>query len=471
MRLNKVSLALMIAAKRNRIFDFVRRGSCRHFYILLLFILTLRISTGSTANLSYLLVALYALRGREQALQALFLSWLLSMLNAAFAPEASFAALGRYAILFSAALSIFLRRRSESTSKPSELVIVCTGILGGLIILHSLFYSAMPDVSVLKAVSWTLGMVTLLAGWAGLSPEGRLNMGQLVFSVLLLIMIASVAASPFSAAYIAGVGLKGVLGHTQSLGITMALLGSWATMRAFSMPRPSWGLISVVPLSMGLILLSGTRTAALAFILGVATVLVVSGREVGRNLGAVLPGLRSGRLQLAIFAAVLGMVAAWSRLSEASGAFLSKNTASVSVIHAYEVSRGGLIDAMWENIERNPFAGIGFGIASRPELMDVTRDPIFNLPISAVVEKGVLPLAVVEEVGAVVGFAVLLWLLLLYARCARRGLPALAVFFVAIFVNAGEAILFSSGGMGMLAMFLLAWGATGSTARQLRVNR
>ncbi len=71
------------------------------------------------------------------------------------------------------------------------------------------------------------------------------------------------------------------------------------------------------------------------------------------------------------------------------------------MLEAYDLSRGSLIDEMWQNITEHPLAGIGFGIGSDPSEMEIERDPVFRLPIGAPIEKGVLPIAVVEELGII----------------------------------------------------------------------
>lgn len=426
----------------------------------------LRLASGPTANISYGVVALYALKGREHALQALFLSWLFSMLNGAIAPDASVATIGRYGVLFAAALSMI--RRGVPLAKGDRSLVFLTLSFGGLIIFHSLFFSLMPDVSVLKAISWTLAMTTLLAGWGGLNVEGRERLSQQFFSGLTVVMLASLVLLAWPAAYFAGGGFMGVLVHSQSFGITMALLGAWAAVRAVALPSPSWALISMIPLCMGLIVLSGTRTAALALVLGAAAAVILGPVISGQHGRQLLPGLRSRRVQLAIFLVLAGTMAAWPTLVEQSNTFIAKNAEVKNIAQAYQMSRGWLIDAMWLNIESDPWKGIGFGIATVPELMVVIRDPLFDLPTSALVEKGVLPVAVLEELG-VFGFVLFVaWLWVVMLRCARRGMPALAVFLVIVLLNMGEAILFSAGGMGMLAMILMAWAATGAPVKRIR---
>ena len=52
-------------------------------------ILGLRLASPATADISYLVLAGYALFGRQQAIQALFVLWLITMLSPGLAPESS----------------------------------------------------------------------------------------------------------------------------------------------------------------------------------------------------------------------------------------------------------------------------------------------------------------------------------------------------------------------------------------------
>ena len=179
----------------------------------------------------------------------------------------------------------------------------------------------------------------------------------------------------------------------------------------------------------------------------------------GRSAFAVLPGLRSKRVYLVGAVVLVGIVLAGPRLESVLTDFMSKSgRAGVnSLMAAYELSRGRLIEKMWANIQDKPIQGIGFGIASDPNSMDIKRDPVFGLASSAAIEKGVLPLAVLEEVG-IIGFAaVAAWLLFLVRRSATGGILPLAVVLTVLFLNLGESTLFSPGGMGLLSLVLIGW--------------
>ena len=157
----------------------------------------------------------------------------------------------------------------------------------------------------------------------------------------------------------------------------------------------------------------------------------------------------------------MGVLLAGSALSDRLDQYFSKRTDSSNLAAAYEASRGAVIERMWVNIQIQPWQGIGFGIASYPEDMVVDRDPILGLPTGAAIEKGVLPIAVMEELGVFGFFAVMLWLWMLVRRAARGGgMTALAVFFTVLLLNMGEYVLFSPGGMGLLSLLLIGWAAT-----------
>jgi len=115
---------------------------------------------------------------------------------------------------------------------------------------------------------------------------------------------------------------------------------------------------------------------------------------------------------------------------------------------------------MIANIVVKPFTGIGFGIASDYLSMDIVRDPILGLPISAPIEKGVTPLMVLEEVG-IIGFILFaIWIWILIRRSIVNGASAFLVMTTLLLLNLSEATLFSPGGAGLLILILLSSSAT-----------
>lgn len=435
----------------------------RAFLLIALVLLALRLASSATAGAAFFLLAAYALTGRAQAIQALALSWLFSMLSPALAPEVPLAVLGRYAVIAGAALSVLLRtRRSRDSSGVAiHRLVLVTLLLGAGIVAHALLFSPMRDVSVLKAISWTVAFATLLSAWSGLGESARQRLERQLFAGLTAILLASLPLVASGRGYLVnGTGFQGVLAHPQTFGPTVALLAAWLGSRIVADRRPSWWLVGMFALCLVMIVLSEARTAGLGLLLGLLFAALTGRILARRKLRDYLPGLRSRRVQLAVGLGLLAVIAAGPFLGQRIGAYLAKRSGTANVVEAYDRSRGSRVEAMWVNIREHPLRGIGFGVASDPFEMEVKRDPVLGLPTGASIEKGVVYLAVWEELGLLGLLAVLVWLWLLVRRAARAGMTPLAVGLTALFMNFGEATLFSPSGMGMLSLILLAWAAT-----------
>ena len=428
-----------------------------------LFLMAMRLWSSSTADIAFLLLAVYAITGRAQAIQALALSWLFSMLSVGVAPVPSMAALGRYAVLAGAAASVILRigRGRALAGLPVKRLVLITVVLGTGMMVHALFFSAVPDVSLLKAVSWTVAVATLLSAWSGLGAEARDRLEKELFGGLVLLLLVSLPLVMTGLGYLRnGTGFQGVLTHPQAFGPAMALLAAWLASRIVAEARPPWRLVVLFGLTLVVIVLSEARTAGLGLVLGLV-VAALTGRMLSRQrMRDYLPGIRSRRVQLAMGLGLLAVIAASPILGEKLGSYISKRSDTSNVLDAFDRSRGNKVDVMWENIREHPLRGIGFGVASDPFDMDIARDPVLGLPLGASIEKGVVYLAAWEELGLLGFLAVMGWLWLLVRRAARGGMTPLAVCLTALAMNFGEATLFSPSGMGMLTLILVAWAAT-----------
>lgn len=431
-------------------------------YGYIVFALVMRLVSEPTANLSFVALALYALTGRAQAIKALALLWLFIMLSPGIGAEASAAHIGRFLVIGSAAASVILRSRLSRGDPSANTLVFVTILLGGLFVVHSLLFSRVPTVSVLKALSWTVAVTTLFGAWMGLDDEGRERTAREVFGGLTLLMIMSLPLIVMPLGYLRNdTGFQGVLNHPQVFGSTMAILGTWAASQLLGQRRPSWRIVVLTAICLVLVYLSEARTAGLALVLGVAVAVVAVPLFSGRRLLALAPGLKSRRFALVASVSFVGVILAGSDIAERVDDYLSKGTSAETLTEAYYMSRGHKMAEMWSNIQARPMQGIGLGIASNSWQMEIKRDPVFGLPVSASVEKGVMPLAVIEELGIPVFVAVILWLFVLLRRSARENISCLAVVCTVLLLNMGESTLLSPGGMGMLTLVLLAWAVTG----------
>lgn len=429
--------------------------------LLVLTALAMRLGSTPTANLSYLLLGAYALLGRTQAIQALALSWLFSMLSPGVAAEATYGTIGRYVVLAGAAVSVLLRSNILKRGRVG-LVVWATILLGVFICLHAIFVSPMKDVSLLKAISWTLACTTLISAWSSLSPDDRYELDTQMFRGLVIIMLASLPLLGTGTGYLVnGTGFQGVLNQPQAFGLTMAVLAAWAASRALGSNPPSYTMMVLFVSCLILIVLSEARTAGLALLIALLLATVALQALTRRRMTSLFPAIKSRRFALFAIAALAIASLSAPVLSGYIQSYLSKRGDASGLIDVYDRSRGRLIHDMWINIREHPWTGIGFGIASDPLSMEVQRDPVLGLPVGASIEKGVLPLAVLEELGIPGAIAVLAWIWLLIRHSIRgRRLVPIALLFTALMLNMGENILFSPGGMGLLLLVIVGYAAS-----------
>lgn len=427
-------------------------------YLALALLIAMRLASDQTAFLAYLGLGIYALLGRGHAIRALALSFLFTMINPGLAPEGSAAGAGRYVVLLCAATSALLHGEFLTDALRIRKFNLFTILLGLLIIVHSFLFSRIPDVSVLKATSWLVATATLLSCWCGMSASQRAETSEQLFWGLVLLLLASLPLLFLPAGYLRnGWAFQGALNHPQAFGPVMALLGAWAATRLFAERKLGWSMMGISAVSIAMVLLSATRTAGLALVIGVAVAIVLGpwfSHEPRRRL---LRGLRSTKVRLTIFAIILTGLIMAPILLAGIDQFVMKSSSGGSLLDIYEESRGVLINPMLDNIAENPWTGIGFGVGSDYEHMVVERDPVLGIPSGAPVEKGVTAIAVIEELGFVLAMVVLWWFLVLLRSCARGGPVSFAVGITVLLFNFGEATLFSPGGSGLLWLILLTW--------------
>lgn len=421
--------------------------------------IVLRVGSAPTADASYFLLAAYALLGRGYAIRAVALSWLFSVLSPAISPVAPHAAFGRYAVLAALVVSVFVRCPIMKGRPRITLAVMATVVYAAVLILHSLLFSEMPEISVLKVVSWGMAAAGLLAAWGGLRAAERQEIADWVFGLLVGVLLCSAPLLGLSAGYLVnGSSFQGILNQPQAFGVTIALLAAFVGCRLLAERRPSWWMVGLFVGCVIAVAMSRARTGGFAMLLGIAFAVATARGLTGRSARVLMPALRSPRLHLVLGLAVVGAVAASAALTTRVDAFVSKGTGNDTLVGAYDASRGSKIEDMLANIKARPWRGIGFGVASDPADMVVQYDPYFHLPIGASVEKGVMPLAVLEETGIPGAAAFLLWMAVLFRRVVHGASVApMAVFFTALLTNFGESTLFSASGMGLVVITVIAW--------------
>jgi hypothetical protein len=124
---------------------------------------------------------------------------------------------------------------------------------------------------------------------------------------------------------------------------------------------------------------------------------------------------------------------------------------------AFEASRGFRIRELYNSFLESPWTGKGFGLETFERNLQVVYDPLLGvIPIKASVEKNFIFLAIFEETGIFGGGIIILFIIAtVYFLINYRSLLWCFVFLAGIFVNVGEAVLFSLGGMGLFVWVIM----------------
>ena len=443
--------------------------------ILIFFSVSLRFSA-ELQFASYLLIAAYSLFGLRQVILSMLLLWIFIMINSSIAGPNTFAQIGRILVLFCASFSVLIHYPTLSYIKTSKIFLV-TFIFLIFLIFHSIFFSAIPLLSISKSIYWTMSFLTIYYAWNGLNSEVFSEFSNTFYNLLVGILLVNFLLINSSLGYIQNVELfQGFFDHPNAFGIFCSVVCSLAIGRFFNMREKfSYFNFFVILLSINLIILSGSRTAGIAIIISFLVSFVIISFFSSKAIRKLFPfKVIYALLTIVILLLTLSyftnstylynFVNKGSDISKSSVVErnrLRSKTSSASFnqesyVDYYMKSRGILVSPMVDNIIKQPM-GIGFGVSSCPECMNVVVDPVFGIPISAPIEKGTLPIALMEEVGFFGLLLFCIWVLTIFRIALVNRKLLLPVFFTILLINLGESMLFSPGGFGMFVLIMLGW--------------
>jgi O-antigen ligase len=406
-----------------------------------------------TAEISYFIIAGYALLGKKQVIQAFILCFFFTTMNREIIPITEFQSFNRYIVTLAAFFSIFLR---TGFLKFDFLSLFTLGF-AFFVIIHSIFFSLEIEISILKIVNWTVVIITLLKAWSGLSKSEHIRMQMWIKRFLLFIALSSLPFLLFSEIgyRINGKGFQGVLIHPQTFGMTIALLATIFFIQLFENKKSLWFSIVILFLLFWLIFLSESRTAFVSIII---TMIIF-------HLYLCISIFFSKKYKfffIFLFFYFLLIIIISTlfhfEIIQIYNHIISKSNRadSYDIFNSYIVSRNLTLVPMIENISKNFMTGIGFGVASDPFSMEVYYSSFFNLPISAFVEKTNLFIMIFEEIG-IFGFILfVMWIFIIFYNSVMSNAPVnFLVLILILLMNMGEAVLFSPGGIGLLFLILL----------------
>lgn len=431
-------------------------------------LVTLRVASPTTSALGYVVAAVWALFGQRQAVLALFFVWFFNNTTHTFCGPPLYAAFLRYAVLLAAAVSVIVRGPSPASSAKAGWLLWFTIPLFVLIGLHSIAFSRMTEISLLKFVTFALAFLTSLCGWAWMTRRDRTRCLQIIIGTLVLVMFASLAYWPTGRAYLRQTRLlTGVLVHSQILGVAAAMIAAFLGAQTLvARPFRWWRPVAMVA-SLVCLYVSGARAGMLGFVGGMFAAGCYEAIKAIVSSARGRPRVVRSRLLWAGAAAAIVLTVAGGTIYKRTVQFILKyDDAEAVTIEGLQRTAGARVmkvEDMRTNLRRHAIEGIGFGVPSDTDsFSNLVRDPILGLPVMATVEKGFMPLMMLEELGVPLGALSLVWLAAIGMACAKGGFVPLSVYGTAIVSNFGEATFFSQGGNGLLLIILVCWAATES---------
>jgi len=420
---------------------------------------------GAPGNLICYSVLLWmASQSSAGAMKALSLSALTTASNPALVSMTFVVAILRFVLIFVAAARIFAdmsnHRRSPFSISYINALLLFSAVAGCMSFINNYFLF----VSLLKLLSFTVGVFAILSG-AEILRMRNSDLTAWFYAICLYLVVAGFAALALGFGWGVEFSLyggseeflfKGALFHSQTLGA----IGSLVVCYLFciwlytSYALKTLTFLLIIGLTYQIYLTSSrTGIASLVLTCGIAlsfSFFMRKGRRVVRF--AISKAKVLGLSVVGLVTAIIVEVASGGITSRITSILLKRSTEALS-IETVLSSRESVYDQIWANFMFSPWTGIGFGTSTDPWF--VANANLFSAPT----EKGLLPLAVLEENGIIGGFffyifvGVFLWRLLREANIS--GFCMLIVF---LFCNLGEMIFFSLGGIGVFAWVLVGAG-------------
>ncbi len=416
------------------------------------------------ANYVFVGCAVFALLGARQAIQALAVMLVVLMASPAWA-SASIKDL-RWLVLGTAFLSVMRVAMQARRPLPdgARRVIVTAVAYAAFQLLVALGVSRLPSISIFKLISFSTGVFTIVAGFA-CARRGRPYWNGWFAGWFGALLLAGPLCTLWGGGYTKNAsGFEGAFEHPQTQGVILGIGASFFLGRYLLYQRGHYGYLIAGIIALAQVYLSQSRTGGFAFLLaGGATVAITALRSEARIQKTRL--VRG--MPLAVLACVGILVTVPGKFSELMDEYVDKGDKTAgNVIHAFEESRESLMDRSLYNYRQHPIIGIGFGMPST-EFTDLKT--LYGIPLSASVEKGFLPTAILEETG-LIGCVLAIGLLgtICLAQIQTGNMALLWAMLAALLMNLGEAMFFSMGGLGLFVWLTIGWAMVpATTARRL----
>ncbi len=391
----------------------------------------------------YIGLCVWALSGARQAIKALSLSYMILLLNPVFRLPSSIGIL-RWLVLL-----IIGYRVVPLVSSKMLRTIVPLLLFYAVVVMLSWISSAFFLISFLKATIFFFCAAVVLIAFGTMDENGLADLKHWFFCLSGVVIVLSLPTLLIPSIGYArnGSGFQGLLNHPQAFAVFLAPVVVYLAAHLLMGNRRKgileWALGGG---ALVLLFLTKARIAMVTLFLGIIAsfaVLVLRSKKDAPFRPPYRPLLNIGIASVFL----VSIISLSPELSVSVERFWLKGNEK-TVETAFYASRGKGIVYLLDRFLQKPYTGNGFGVD--PTLANQGKIGTFlDLPISASVEKGFLPAAMLEEVG-IVGVLVFLpffWVLVKGAL-DTGDIRLAAMFFACFLVNFGEAIFFSPGQTG-----------------------
>jgi hypothetical protein len=427
-------------------------------------LLVLRIP--NAPNIATIIFCVWPFFGLRQAIQAMTMLMLIKSLNPVIYGFEGISALWMWLVLFIASTRIYISIiESRGLRHPVLLVLSLFSII---VVFEAFIFSYYPAVSVFKLLSFSYVVAAILLAFK-LTSRRSFNWTPWFVGMWIAVTILSIPTMFIHEIgyYRDSMGFQGILVHPQTMAVFFAPALAWLLGRTVFSEQPApIALYTIMVIALILIFLSRSRTAIVAIIAAFVVIFLLA--LIGKvNCRKVLSRRLSHPLVIGLV--LIGTVSVlFTSISDIAIDFAMKDSGEVGISDAFEKSRGYIITQSWQNFINNPLFGIGFGVSFSDDFMPVI-DSVTGLPLSASTEKGLMPVVILEETGLLgsVFFLPLIFVLIRQALLNRE-LAMSLMLLTCLFVNIGEMVFFSMGGMGLYLWLLIGW-ATSSKEKAFGV--
>ena len=410
----------------------------------------------------YVLMFWMVAKSPESAFKAMVIGMLAIAANTAICPKTFLMAPGRLLLLAVASMRFFADLQTQGKSLFRYKYYIAFNLFCLVAGLCSVANGYYINISLLKLATFWIGVSGILSAVEVLRKR-QSDLTEwfvaMAAAVTLLGIYSRVAGIGYNmlAERFADKGLfNGPLYHSNALGpFAVTLVAFLTSASLYGKYKNRWICLVLAIFLIYFITLTRSRTAVFSLIIGLLlgyTCSLTAVRKLGtrlrRNMSA---GSLFGYATALLMVLVVGDTLTSGRIYRAVVSFTNKGGDENSGIDLKQVmqSRESLINQSWELFKSHPLTGIGFQVSYDEEFRRKAT------LLSAPVEKGFLPTAVLEETGifGTLCFTIFIVSFLGYL-IGQRNIPATTVFLVVLFTNMGEVQFFALGGPGQLGWIL-----------------